>query len=69
MARSLNALAQDTVVYHGEVWTDARSYTLAGGREESPQARDIEVVVLDPDPVAAVRGRDRVETVPGQRLP
>jgi hypothetical protein len=26
MARSLNASAQDTVAYHGEVWTDARGY-------------------------------------------
>jgi hypothetical protein len=26
MARSLNTLAQDTVAYHGEVWTNARGY-------------------------------------------
>src|SRR5436190_1337086 len=32
------------------------------------RARDIEPVGVDPDAVAAVRGRDRVETVPAERL-
>ena len=46
----------------------ARGFALARGGEQLPQTRDVQLVVVDPEAVAAVRSRDRVVTVPSQRL-
>src|SRR6476659_399538 len=43
-------------------------FELARGGEQLPQARNVQLIVLDPEAVAAVRRRDRVVTVASKRL-
>src|SRR2546423_2414939 len=46
----------------------ARGLALARGGEQLPQARNVQLIVVDPEAVAAVRRRDRVVPVASQRL-
>src|SRR6476659_10938821 len=42
----------------------ARGFALARGGKQPPEARNVQLIVVDPEAVAAVRRRDRVVTVP-----
>lgn len=70
MARSLNASAQDTVAYHGEVWTDARGHAtvrLPAGAEALEPPLEYELRDLEPSSSGRVTaklkdGRFTIET-------
>jgi hypothetical protein len=56
MARSLNASAQDTVAYHGEIWTDARGYaTVRLPVEAGPLEPPLAYELRDLDPQSSAR--------------
>jgi len=56
MARPLNPSTQDTVAYHGEVWTDGRGYaTVRLPAEAGPLEPPLEYALRDLEAQSSVR--------------
>jgi hypothetical protein len=56
MARPLHSSPPDTVVYHGEVWTDARGYaTVRLPAEAGPLEPPLEYELRDVEPPSTAR--------------